>query len=276
MTTDSAPTSAETDEFYEVTNLVLLDVWGDNFHQGYWESEEDDSSIQVATERLTDLLIERSELGGGGRVLDIGCGLGVPALRLAEKTPAEVVGVSNNQSQIDEANQRAVAKGLHDRVRFDYADALDLPFPDGGFDVVWIFEALMHMDRPRALREARRVLRPGGRIVITDQLQLGPMTDENARLVREQLDLMHASPLLFEDGYRALVRESGLELVEFLDISRHTQITSRRVIETVDRRYDELLARYGEVVIPILQSFRNPAALVPELGYALIVARRPG
>jgi hypothetical protein len=47
------------------------------------------------------------------------------------------------------------------------------------------------------------------------------------------------------------------------------------VLETVERRYDELLARYGEAVIPILDLFRDPAGLVPQLGYLLFVGRRP-
>lgn len=276
MTNDSdTPTATDTDEFYQLSNKVVLDVWGENFHQGYWESEEDQSPIQEATERLTDLIIEKSELGNGGRLLDIGCGVGLPAFRLAAASPAEIVGISNNQEQIDDANQRAADKGLTDRVRFQYADAANLPFPDASFDVVWIFESLMHMDRLRVLRESLRVLRPGGRIVVTDQLQLAPMNEENAKLVQDHLDAMHASPLLYADAYRALVRESGLELVEFHDISKHVQLTGIRVLETVERRYDELLARYGEAVIPILDLFRDPAGLVPQLGYLLFVGRRP-
>lgn len=276
MTNDSdTPTATDTDEFYQLSNKVVLDVWGENFHQGYWESEEDQSPIQEATERLTDLIIEKSELGNGGRLLDIGCGVGLPAFRLAAASPAEIVGISNNQEQIDDANQRSADRGLTDRVRFQYADAANLPFPDASFDVVWIFESLMHMDRLRVLRESLRVLRPGGRIVVTDQLQLAPMSEENAKLVQDHLDAMHASPLLYADAYRALVRESGLELVEFHDISKHVQLTGIRVLETVERRYDELLARYGEAVIPILDLFRDPAGLVPQLGYLLFVGRRP-
>ncbi|MGW5051300.1 methyltransferase domain-containing protein [Actinokineospora sp. NPDC004072] len=265
---------SDTDAFYRLMHEVMLDVWGENFHQGYWESAEDKSSIQDATERLTDLLIEKTGTAGG-RLLDIGCGVGLPAFKLAKQAPVEIVGISNNQGQIDDANSRAAAQGLADRVSFQYADAAELPFPDDSFDVVWIFEALMHMDRLHVLRECLRVLRPGGRIVVTDQLQLGEMTPENARLVQEMLDGMHAKPLLYADAYQALVRESGLELVEFHDISKHTQLTGHRVIETVERRQEELLERHGEGVLPVLELFKNPAGLVPELGYLLFVARKP-
>ncbi|OLF12943.1 hypothetical protein BLA60_06740 [Actinophytocola xinjiangensis] len=276
MSTDSgAPTSSDTDEFYRLSHKVMLDLWGENFHQGYWEDEDDRTPIKEATERLTELIIEKSGLERGGRLLDIGCGVGLPAFKAAAAHPVEIVGISNNQDQIDDANQRSAARGLADRVRFEHADAASLPFADGEFDVVWIFESLMHMDRLHVLRECLRVLRPGGRIVVTDQLQLGPMTEENERLLRAHLDAMHASELLDEPAYRSLIDESGIELVEFLDLSPHTGLTGIRVLETVDERTDELVASYGEAVLPILDVFRDPAGLVPELGYLLFVGQRP-
>ncbi|GAA3795919.1 27-O-demethylrifamycin SV methyltransferase [Sphaerisporangium flaviroseum] len=275
MTTDQAsPSSAGTAEYYDISNLILIEVWDENFHQGYWHSEDDESSNRVAAERMTDLLIEKSELGQGGRVLDIGCGIGTSAFRLAEATPAEIVGISNNQAQIDEANRRAAEKGVADRVSFAYADALDLPYADDSFDVVWVFESLMHMNRLLTLREIGRVLRPGGRVVLTDQLRTGPMSEEDDRSVRSFMEQMQASPLLDLDGYRALVAESGLELVELLDISKHTKKTTHRVIAAIDERWDELVARYGEEIAPLLEVFRSPVGLVPQLGYLIAVARK--
>jgi ubiquinone/menaquinone biosynthesis C-methylase UbiE len=278
MTTDTdhaSPTSEGTSEYYDVSNLILRELWDDNFHQGYWLSDEDESSNSVATDRLTDLLIDKSDLRAGGRVLDVGCGIGTSAFRLAETTPAQIVGITNNQPQIDEANRRSAAKGLDDRVTFEFADALSLPYADDSFDVVWIFEALMHMDRLRTLREIGRVLRPGGRVIITDLLQHGPMNEADARMVREHMEEMQASPLLPEDAYRALVAESGLELVELLDISENTAKTARRVFDAVNDRYDEMLEQFGPEVADLLEIFRNPIGLLPQMGYLIAVARKP-
>ena len=276
MTTETdqaSPTSEDTSDYYDISNVILRELWDDNFHQGYWLSADDESSNKVATDRLTDLLIDALE--GGGRVLDVGCGIGTSAFRLAQRTPAEIVGISNNQPQIDEANRRSAEQGLADRVSFAYADVLALPYADDSFDLVWVFEALMHMDRPRTLREILRVLRPGGKVIITDLLQHGPMSESDQAMVRAHMEEMQASPLLPEDAYRALVAESGLELTELLDISEHTSKTARRVYDAVNERHDELVERYGEEIRDLLEVFRNPIGLLPQMGYLIAVARKP-
>ncbi|MFC6081787.1 SAM-dependent methyltransferase [Sphaerisporangium aureirubrum] len=276
MTTDqAAPTSEETAAFYDDFNLLLIEVWDENFHQGYWHDETDESSNRVAAERMTDLLISKSGLENGGRMLDVGCGIGLSAFQVAEATPAEIVGISNNQAQIDEANRRAAAAGLAGRVTFEYnEDVLALAYPDNSFDVVWVFDALLHMPRLETLRELGRVLRPGGRVVVTDKLQIGPMTPEDDRAVREFMSDLQASPILDETQYRALVAESGLELVELLDISEHTYKSSTRTIEAVNTKWDDLVARFGTDVIPMLEILRSPVGLIKELGYLVAVASK--
>ncbi|MFC4586717.1 methyltransferase domain-containing protein [Sphaerisporangium corydalis] len=274
-TEQTSPAPEGTSDYYDVSNLVLVELWDDNFHHGYWLSEDDESSNKVATDRLTDLLIEKSGLGRGGRVLDVGCGIGTSAFRLAGISPAEVVGVSNNQAQIDEANRRSAALGLAGRVTFEFADVLSLPYDDDAFDVVWVFEALMHMDRSRTLLELRRVLRPSGRIVITDLLRHGPLDEADERTVREHLEEMHSSPLLPEAEYRALVAEAGLELDELLDVSENTRKTAWRVYDAVNERYQEMVERFGPEVAGLLEVFRNPIGLLPQMGYLIAVARKP-
>ncbi|XVQ84299.1 SAM-dependent methyltransferase [Microbispora siamensis] len=274
MSAQAAPTSEETNRFYELTNKVLLDIWGEEFHHGYWDSEEDRSTIREATARLTRLLVDKTDFRNATAMLDVGCGIGTPAFTVAEVADVQIVGISNNQEQLDEANRKAAERGLADRVRFEYADGVALPYADGSFDIVWIFEAIMHMDRPRALREAFRVLRPGGRLVVTDHLRTGPMSEADSELVRRHMESMHAGPLLDAKEYRALVREAGFELTELLDVSAHTQQTARRVIATVEKRHDELVERYGEEVVPVLKVFNSPVAYVRELGYLVTTARK--
>ncbi|MHC0430276.1 SAM-dependent methyltransferase [Streptomyces sp. O3] len=265
----------DTDAFYEIANQLVMELWDENFHQGYWETAQDDRSNRAAADRMTDLLAGKSGLTSGTRMLDVGCGIGLPAIRVAETTAAEIVGVSNNQAQIDEASRRAAERGLSGRVSFAYADAEAMPYADGAFDVVWALETLPHLDRARAFAELRRVLKPGGRLVLTDFLLRAPLVGESKKMVEEFEAGMQGNPRLLLDEYRALLLASGLELEELSDISDHTANTARRVTAAVNERFDELTARYGQEIAPMLEVFRHPVGTLPEMGYLLAVARNP-
>jgi ubiquinone/menaquinone biosynthesis C-methylase UbiE len=276
VTAERTPTSQDTSDFYDLSNRLVIDVWDENFHQGYYLSADDTSENRVAADRLTDLVIGKTGLTAGSKLLDIGCGIGQPAFRLLETTDVEIVGISNNEPQLEIANKRAEAKGLADKVRFEFADGQALPFDDDSFDAVWIFETIMHMDRLKCLGEALRVLKPGGVLVVTDQLLVGgEPSAEAAAKIEAFLSSMQASPLLDADAYAALIRDAGLELVELADLSANAKPTGQRMIDSVNTRWDELIATYGDEIAPILEMFRSPIGMIPELGYVLTVSRKP-
>ena len=105
----------------------------------------------------------------GARLLDVGCGPGSITLDIAKVVaPGEVVGVDTAAVQIERARSLATEMGVPN-VRFEQGDAYALPFPDGSFDLVNANALLQHLSDPvRALREFRRVLRPGGRAAVSD------------------------------------------------------------------------------------------------------------
>jgi cyclopropane fatty-acyl-phospholipid synthase-like methyltransferase len=81
--TDTTALDAEVAQMYERTTALVELIWGRNLHFGYWTGPQDTSDKHVAQERLTDLMIERVPLAEGQRLLDVGCGVGHPALRPA-------------------------------------------------------------------------------------------------------------------------------------------------------------------------------------------------
>lgn len=275
MSTDAGvPDADETAKFYDIANAVIAELWDENFHHGYWDSDEDQSSNREASDKLTDLLIERSGDLSSGKVLDIGVGIGLATLRLAQRSGFEILGVSNNQTQINEANGLAAEHGLADRVSFEVADALALPYADNTFDVVWLFETLPHLDRLTSLKEANRVLKPGGRVVIADMYLNAQPSAEDLALVRQHEAETAAAPMLVESDYREVVRESGLVLSEFKDVSAETARTGTRMNEAIEARRGEMIERYSEAITPLLEAFNAPASRLPEIGYLLAVAHK--
>src|SRR5262245_61240549 len=116
--TPAAPTAANVREFYELYEPLFFSLFGTSFHHGYWPAPDDDTSYEQALDNATDQLIGRLPVGLGHRVLDVGCGVGVPAVRLACTTGAEVIGISINQTHVAHAKAFAETEGMAGTVRF--------------------------------------------------------------------------------------------------------------------------------------------------------------
>jgi len=111
------------------------------------------------------VLLERLALEHASTALDVGCGTGSDVVEMARRMPhgAKATGVDTSEAMIAEARRRAA--GLGADVLFRLGDALDLPYPDGVFDVCRVETVLQHLADPlRAIRELVRVTRPGGRV----------------------------------------------------------------------------------------------------------------
>jgi len=105
----------------------------------------------------------------GETILDIGAGLGGPARFLAATYACDVTGIDLSQPFVDVATMLTARANLSSQVRFQQADAVELPFPDESFDHAWTQHVAMNIaDRGRLYAAIARVLRPGGRLAIYD------------------------------------------------------------------------------------------------------------
>ena len=122
--------------------------------------------------RWRERAAERAELEPGARALDVCCGTGDLALELARRVaPAgEVIGCDFSEPMLELARAKAAGRGAE--VRFEWADALELPYEDASFDVATVGFGVRNLaDLERGLAELTRVLRPGGRLVILEITQ---------------------------------------------------------------------------------------------------------
>lgn len=105
----------------------------------------------------------------GLSVLDVGCGPGTITVDLARTVgPGVVTGIDTSAAVLEQARATAADQGVRN-VEFVEADVYDLPFADGSFDIVHAHQVLQHLSDPvAALREIRRVTRPGGLVAVRD------------------------------------------------------------------------------------------------------------
>jgi cyclopropane fatty-acyl-phospholipid synthase-like methyltransferase len=262
-------------EYYNLVSDVFIEYSDGNMHLGYWFDERDHSTYQQASERMTDALSRRLDPRPGQRVLDVGCGVGTPGIRLARARAVQVVGISISKDQIARANERAHAEGVSDTVRFEHADATLLPFPDSSFDAAWAMESMLHMDREQALREIVRVLRPGGRLVISDFILRRPISDDRKPLFVKLRDSSAVHEIESLSRYRELVEQSGLVTLDVADISTHAARTSSVVSDELQAFKEEIVRKGGPASFERMISDIDIHAGLPEIGYALISAQKP-
>ena len=187
----------------------------DQYHLGYWDETNSNASITEAANRLTEIMINKVTIQPGQRFCYLGCGVGMPAIQLAQATGCFVDGITISQSQQEKAQQLAAKAGLSEQTNFILGDALAMPCEDATYDGGWFFESIFHMGHRKALQEASRILKPGATLVISDLPARPTMTEEYRVLCEEH---SHSFVIPKED-YPELLDKAGFDLIEIDDVT---------------------------------------------------------
>ncbi len=145
-------------------------------------------------------------------LLDVACGAGGPALRIAATTGCSIVGIDVHEQAVLTATSLAAERGLAERAEFRSVDATrPLPFSDASFDAITCIDAINHFsDRPYVIAEWSRLLKPGGRLLFTDPITVtGPLTNEEVA-TRSSAGFYLFVPLGYDER---IISQSGLQLL---------------------------------------------------------------
>jgi ubiquinone/menaquinone biosynthesis C-methylase UbiE len=204
--------ASEVRDYWEQTTELYLQ-YGTTFQGGYIVTPND--SVTPRSNNLN--LAERAGIRPGDRVLDAGCGVCGPSVDIARNlADVHIDAVTVSPTQVRVARERVIDAGLADRIDVHECDYHALPFAAGRFDVVFFMEGLYTRDLARVFSEARRVLRPGGRLYAKEVFcREGALTDAEQEAVRE-----------FEDVYCYKVRRlseaaTTATAVGFVDVETH-------------------------------------------------------
>lgn len=253
-------------------------VWGllfkENLHIGWWEREDEDISRHEATRRFTEMMIHKMPIKEGGRFLDIGSGLGGPAVDLAETKKCQVDGVNVSPDQIEFANQYAAAQKAGDRVTFHLANGMELPFEPEAFDAAWYIESFVHMpDYKGALSEVHRVLKNDGFLLFVDFPVRNPLKEEDRELLRQYFQL---NTLITMEEFQYALEETGFEFLSSEDITKQSYDSWSRLSAEMEHYRDEIVGLGGEDLYNTVESQFNTFArfMSAHLDYRVITARK--
>ncbi|HJZ44118.1 MAG TPA: methyltransferase domain-containing protein [Hyphomicrobiaceae bacterium] len=165
-----------------------------------------------------DALAERARIGAGTRVADFCAGLGGPARYLAHTCGADVTGIELTPARVAGANDLTRRVGLSDRARVIEGNVMAVPLPDRSMDAVISQEAFLHVpDLGRALAEAFRILRPGGRLAFTNWVAEQPLSSADADLMWQG---MAVARLYGCKAHRDLLERAGFCVVSVEDLTQ--------------------------------------------------------
>lgn len=198
-------------------------------HFGYWDDHTRTHAESLVN--MNRLLASRIGVRPGQRVLDAGCGVGGSSLWLAKTCGATVVGITPVASQVARARAFAARQRLQGRVTFAQEDYTAVSFPDASFDVIWAVESVCHApDKRLFLREARRLLKPGGRLGIVEYMRFGrPYAPADETLLRSWLSGWAIPDIATRDEWREWSSAAGFAEVAIENLAAGVEPSLRRL-----------------------------------------------
>ncbi len=238
----------------ELYSEIRREAFGEDIGQNSWLTADEQ-----------DRFLSWLDLSPVNTLLDVACGAGGPALRIATSTGCSVVGIDVHEQAVTTASSLATQRGLAERAEFRSIDATaPLPFSDSSFDAITCIDAINHFsDRPRVIAEWARLLKLGGRLLFTDPITLtGPLTNAEVA-VRSSAGVY----LFVPHGYdECVIAQCGLQLLVCEDVTANMAKVAEARHTARESRSDALREIEGDQAYDGQQEFLAVAARVAREG----------
>lgn len=207
-------------------------------HYGYWDSDQPYQHHQALLNK-NQILYDKAGIQPDDKVLDAGCGIGGSTIWMGREHGNRVTGITISAKQANYARQHAKRHGVADKVDFEVADFCQTPFEDETFDVVWALESSCHaLRKGDFLKEAWRLLKPGGRLVVCDGFLLQrEFNQQQWEAVVTCLNGWAVPNLCSRDEFTGLLQGLNFNDIQVHDITRQTLPSADYMYKVAKRLY---------------------------------------
>lgn len=219
--------------YYKRSGWLYKYIWYSRkslgLHYGFWDAQT--HTHDEALNNQFKQVVEKAEVKKNMKVLDAGCGVGGGAIYIARHTGASVTGITISPDQVAEARSNAKHANVERKAEFLLADYTKMPFADQSFDVVFAIESACYAyPKQSFLKEAYRVLKPGGTLVTSDGYTTRkPNSEEEKKILTRFCEGWRLKELIDVNQMTRAIKDSGFRGVQLIDKTREVQSSLARM-----------------------------------------------
>jgi cyclopropane fatty-acyl-phospholipid synthase-like methyltransferase len=218
--------------YYDLSEVHYRTFWdldkARSLHYGYWTP--DTKNFREALLMINKVMADSAGINEGDRVLDAGCGVGGSSLWLAANRNCRVTGISLNKNQVNKANSYAHETGIADRVQFEQKDYCATGYAAESFDVVWAIESVCYAnDKSDFIREAFRLLKKGGRLIVTDFFKAENLQGKAAADVQKMANGWAVNEFATAEKFTEQLSAAGFQHIEINNASKAILPSAKRL-----------------------------------------------
>ena len=247
--------------------LMRKTIWGN----------QDIGQQSFITPPYLDELIRKTGIDADTYVLDIGSGVGGPAIYIAQKTGCRIMGIDVSDVGVERARKFATDSGLSDRATFHLGDAMEMPFPENAFNVIISLNVInVFKDKEGLFRQVLRVLKPKGIFTFLSGAIDMPADPEVIKrmsrgcLIPEYYDTV--------GSYKTKLKQAGFRVMEVIEYVEDCRIQIKLWGDAFKKHYDAIVKEQGkETTDHHVKYFDTYVRLIDEgrAGNYLFISRKP-